>query len=91
MSEFWPLKHLDTVWSYIWINYFSSNFPAGKFPPYETAIRNISLILANDHFSQGMLRPNLPNVIEVGGLQVKTKPYPLPQVIIHPHLNEHNC
>lgn len=41
----------------------------------------MSLILVNSHFSQGGVRPNLPNVIEVGGLQIKEKPYPLPNDI----------
>lgn len=41
-------------------------------------MRNVSLILLNIHFSSSVPRPYLPNVIEVGGLQVKSKPSPLP-------------
>lgn len=36
-------------------------------------------MLLNTHFSTTGPRPYLPNVIEVGGLQVKPKPFPLPE------------
>jgi UDP:flavonoid glycosyltransferase YjiC (YdhE family) len=42
-------------------------------------MRNVSLVLVNSHFSSYHVRPYLPNVIEVGGLQVKTKADPLPE------------
>lgn len=38
-------------------------------------------MLLNTHFSQGRVRPYLPNVIEVGSLQIKEQPYPLPDDI----------
>jgi glucuronosyltransferase len=43
--------------------------------------RNVSLTLICDHFSQGVVRPLLPNVINVGGLHLKSKPSPLPEHI----------
>ena len=48
---------------------------------YREAKNNISLILANHHFSEGGVRPNVPAMVEVGGLQIKTTPSPLPEVI----------
>lgn len=41
--------------------------------------KNISLVLVNYHFSQGNPRPNVPGLIEIGGVQVKEKPDPLPE------------
>lgn len=43
-------------------------------------MNNVSLALVNIHFSSGIIRPYLPNMIEIGGIQVKPKPSPLPQV-----------
>lgn len=34
----------------------------------------------NSHFSSGQVRPLLPNMVEVGGLQVKQKSDRLPEV-----------
>lgn len=34
----------------------------------------------NSHFSSGQVRPLLPNMVEVGGLQVKPKNDRLPEV-----------
>ncbi|XP_073831456.1 UDP-glycosyltransferase UGT5-like, partial [Musca autumnalis] len=34
---------------------------------------------SNHHFSQGLIRPNVPALIEIGGIQIKEKPDPLPQ------------
>ncbi|XP_014289134.1 UDP-glycosyltransferase UGT5 [Halyomorpha halys] len=38
------------------------------FPPLMDMLRNISLVLADAHFSLGYVRPYLPNVVEVGGM-----------------------
>lgn len=38
------------------------------------------MILLNDHFTQGHVRPYVPAMVEVGGLQIKPKPDPLPSV-----------
>lgn len=60
---------------------FSFNFPPNRYRSYEESLNNISLALLNGHFSSGTaLRPYLPNIIEVGGLQVKITPSPLPEV-----------
>ncbi|KAH8334172.1 hypothetical protein KR059_007143 [Drosophila kikkawai] len=49
-------------------------------PAYGDLNKNISLIFFASHgISEGPIRPNVPAVIEVGGIQVKDRPDPLPQ------------
>lgn len=45
----------------------------------EEVYKNVSLVLTNHHFSQGPIRPNVPALIEIGGIQIKEKPDPLPE------------
>jgi glucuronosyltransferase len=59
---------------------YKRNFPSDNFMCYNEARRNMSLILVNNHFSQDHIRPLIPGLIEVGGLQIKAKPSPLPVV-----------
>ncbi|XP_068140505.1 UDP-glycosyltransferase UGT5 [Drosophila tropicalis] len=48
-------------------------------PSYEEAKKNVSLVFCNSHgISEGPIRPNVPGVVEIGGIQVKDKPDPLP-------------
>lgn len=61
--------------------YYDHNFPPSKYPSYEAVRRNVSLMLLNTHFSHGGPRPYIQNTIEVGGLQIKQTPDPLPQDI----------
>lgn len=61
--------------------YYESNFPSNEYPPFNEVRKNVSLLLVNDHFSQGNVRPTLPNVIEVSGLQINSRPSPLPDDI----------
>ncbi|XP_037030946.1 UDP-glycosyltransferase UGT5-like [Bradysia coprophila] len=58
--------------------YYNAIFTSDKYPSYEDAKKNIALLLVNDHFTQGNVRPLLPNTIEVSGLQVTDKVDPLP-------------
>ena len=60
---------------------FREAFPEGEYPPLDELKRNVSLVLLNEHFTQSVPRPYVPNMIEVGGLQIKDKPSPLPEVI----------
>lgn len=47
-------------------------------PEYDELNRNVSLIFFNPQApSEGPIRPNVPGVIEVGGIQVKKEPDPL--------------
>lgn len=61
--------------------YYNAYFPRDKYPSYDVAKKNIALLLINDHFTQGSVRPLLPNTIEVSGLQVTDKVDPLPEDI----------
>lgn len=51
-----------------------------NFPTFNDIKKNVSLILTNTHFSEGIVRPLLPNLIEIGGVQLKEKTDPLPNV-----------
>ncbi|XP_039959803.1 UDP-glycosyltransferase UGT5-like isoform X2 [Bactrocera tryoni] len=57
---------------------YNYNFPSDRYPPLDEVRKNVSLIFTNHHFSQGPIRPNVPNLIEIGGIQIKEKPDPLP-------------
>ncbi|XP_017110423.1 UDP-glucosyltransferase 2 [Drosophila elegans] len=49
-------------------------------PSYGDLNKNISLVFFASHgISEGPIRPNVPAVIEVGGIQVKDRPDPLPR------------
>lgn len=61
--------------------FYDWNFPADKYPSYKDVRKNVSLVLLNTHFSSSGPRPYIQNIIEVGGLQIKTKPDPLPKDI----------
>ncbi|XP_067636130.1 UDP-glycosyltransferase UGT5-like isoform X3 [Eurosta solidaginis] len=58
--------------------YYNYNFPPDRYPPLEEVRKNVSLVFTNHHFSQGPIRPNVPSLIEIGGIQIKEKPDPLP-------------
>ncbi|CAD7078257.1 unnamed protein product [Hermetia illucens] len=59
---------------------YNYNFPSEKYPTYSEMLKNISLVLTCSHLSEGVIRPNVPAIVEVGGIQVKSKPDPLPKV-----------
>lgn len=61
--------------------FYEDTFPQDQYPSYDDVRKNVSLLLLNTHFSHAGPRPYLQNVIEVGGLQIKSKPDPLPQDI----------
>ncbi|KAJ6636556.1 UDP-glucosyltransferase 2 [Pseudolycoriella hygida] len=62
----------------------AQHFPASKnYPTFDEVKRNVSLVFVGHHFSQGAIRPSVPNLIEIGGIQIKDKPDPLP-----PKINE---
>ncbi|XP_018784289.1 PREDICTED: UDP-glucuronosyltransferase 2B4-like isoform X1 [Bactrocera latifrons] len=49
--------------------------------------RNISLVFTNNHFTQGPIRPNVPTMVEIGGIQIPERRIPLPQHIAD-HINK---
>lgn len=48
-------------------------------PYVEDIIRNMSVLLINDHVSTSFPRPSVPNMVGIAGLHV-AKPKPLPNV-----------
>jgi len=59
---------------------FKKYFPNAK-KTMEEVMDSFSLILLGQHFSLSYPRPYLPNMIEVGGMQISHKPKPLPEDI----------
>ncbi|XP_070504995.1 UDP-glycosyltransferase UGT5-like [Chironomus tepperi] len=46
--------------------------------PFDDQMKNVSLVLINNHFSSSSVRPTVANMIEIGGVQVSPNPNPLP-------------
>ncbi|KAJ6641205.1 UDP-glycosyltransferase UGT5 [Pseudolycoriella hygida] len=61
--------------------YYNDFFTNDRYPSYTEAKKNIALLLINEHFTQGNVRPILPNTVEVSGLQMSDKVNPLPDDI----------
>lgn len=84
------LRYLAYVLEHICMNlanvlvyepHYNMHFPASEnYPSFDEVKRNVSLVLINHHFSQGVIRPHLPNMVEIGGIQIKDKADPLPKV-----------
>uniref|UniRef100_A0A182LTR0 Uncharacterized protein n=1 Tax=Anopheles culicifacies TaxID=139723 RepID=A0A182LTR0_9DIPT len=72
---------ISAVSEYVQTSYYDRYFPPDRYPSFQDVRRNVSLVLLNTHFSHATPRPYLPNMVEVGGLQIKTKPDPLPEDI----------
>lgn len=63
---YWTLDYL------IQKPYYEKNFPVDRYPSYDDAKRNVRMILAAHHFSQGSIDANLPAVVNVGGMHIKS-------------------
>lgn len=51
-----------------------------NFPTLNEVKRNISMVFTNSHLtSEGPIRPLVPASVEIGGIQIKEKPNPLPE------------
>lgn len=59
---------------------YNKYFPSDKYLSYDEALRNVSLMLLNQHFTQDHVKPYVPAMIEIGGLQIEKIPSPLPKV-----------
>ncbi|XP_055836955.1 UDP-glycosyltransferase UGT5-like [Episyrphus balteatus] len=86
LKNFMIVEVLEPVMLYWFANgpqksLYEYNFPSDKYPSFDEVKKNVSLVLVNHHFSQGPIRPNVPGLIEIGGIQVKDKPDPLPEDI----------
>uniref|UniRef100_A0A182RY16 UDP-glucuronosyltransferase n=1 Tax=Anopheles funestus TaxID=62324 RepID=A0A182RY16_ANOFN len=70
-----------TMWKYYQRKSYEELFPPGQYPSYDAVRQNVSLVFLNHHFTKGSPRPYVPAMVEVGGLQIKDKPSPLPEDI----------
>lgn len=84
--QIYKLEFHETFISFL-RNYFnfSYNFPSDRYRSYDESLQNVSLVLINSHFTSGVVRPLVPNMIEIGGIQVKPKPSQLPEVKYFSH------
>lgn len=57
---------------------YELNFPADRYPSYAEAKLNVSLVMVSSHLSLGSPMPLMPGLLEVGGIQAKRVPDPLP-------------
>lgn len=64
------------------VELYEAAFPDPKPSFYEIRHSKVSLVLLNNHFSLGFPRPYFPNMIEVGGMQIKQNPAPLSKDIL---------
>lgn len=60
---------------------YTEMFPKEMYPTFDEVKKNISLVFVNTHISQGVIRPNQPNIIEIGGIAAKEIPNKLPNDI----------
>ncbi|XP_055857852.1 UDP-glucosyltransferase 2-like isoform X5 [Episyrphus balteatus] len=61
-------------------NIYRTLFTDESYPPYSDVISNISLVLYNRHFSEMPVRPLVPALVEIGGIQDEDQSEYLPQV-----------
>ncbi|EDW42402.1 GM25983, partial [Drosophila sechellia] len=74
------VSHLAERRNRNWYKEVYGNDP--NMPEYSEMIKNTSLVFFISHAaSEGPIRPNVPSAIEIGGIQIKDKPDPLPQNI----------
>ncbi|KAJ6639593.1 UDP-glycosyltransferase UGT5 [Pseudolycoriella hygida] len=73
---------LVNIFEYFIMNpLYVQHFPPDKYPSYDEAKRNVSLVLINSHFSQGTPSALVPGLIEFSGMHIKRQPDPLPENI----------
>lgn len=69
-----------TVDYYLMEHYYTKEFPPETYPSFSEVKNNVSLmILANQHFTDSMPVPTMPNQIFVGGMHLYAKRNPLPK------------
>ncbi|XP_055906895.1 UDP-glycosyltransferase UGT5-like [Eupeodes corollae] len=70
---------ITKIGEYVLKNYYDQVYPSPEYPSYWETKKNISMIFYNHHFSEAPVRPLVPGLIEIGGIQIKEKPDPLPK------------
>ncbi|KAL5273914.1 hypothetical protein ACFFRR_000588 [Megaselia abdita] len=63
---------------YLMNGFYEEHFPKDKYPPLSSLQQNVSIVLSNHHFSEGPIRPDVPAVVEIGGIQINDKISKLP-------------
>uniref|UniRef100_A0A8D8VIS9 Ecdysteroid UDP-glucosyltransferase n=1 Tax=Cacopsylla melanoneura TaxID=428564 RepID=A0A8D8VIS9_9HEMI len=72
------LVSLYTKWYYEYVSHSISNeiirkkFPNKRIPKIQDLLNNCSLVLTNTHYTINSARPLPPNVVEIGGVHLKT-------------------
>ncbi len=59
---------------------YNEAFPPDKYPSYDEVMKNVSLGLLSQHFSERTAEALVPGLIEVAGMHIKKEPSPLPKV-----------
>lgn len=61
-------------------NFYEQQFgQEPNFPTLAEMRRNVSMVFTNSHsISEGPIRPLVPGIVEIGGIQIKEQPDPLP-------------
>lgn len=60
--------------------FYNEAFPAEIYPTFDEVLKNVSLVLLSQHFSERTAEALVPGVIEVAGMHIKKEPSPLPKV-----------
>ncbi|KAL5291880.1 hypothetical protein ACFFRR_010948 [Megaselia abdita] len=71
---------VEKILNYKFGNYYNEyvqEFNLKDMPSFDDMRKNVSLVFCNSHFSEGPIRPNVPAIVEIGGIQIKDKPDPL--------------
>lgn len=61
---------------------YNEAFPPHIYPTYDEVLKNVSLVLLSQHFSERAAEALVPGLIEVAGMHIKQEPSPLPKVSI---------
>lgn len=71
------VEFVDYMWNRPMYN---EAFPPELYPTYDEVLKNVSLVLLSQHFSERTAEPLVPALIEVAGMHIKKEPAPLPKV-----------
>lgn len=82
LVTFFEKMYYDNFYFPKQIDIYNQYFREPKKPTLYEIRNNVSLVLLNSHFSLGLPRPYLPNMIEVGGMHVNRKTNKLPNDIL---------
>lgn len=61
---------------------YKEAFPPDIYPTFDEVLKNVSLVLLSQHFSERTPEALVPGLIEVAGMHIKKEPSPLPKVLL---------